>query len=246
METLWIYALMSAAAVSAISLIGIATLAFKPDLLKRFIIPLVSLAAGAMFGNAFLHLIPEAFEELGSGLTAPLLVIAGIFLFYIVEHLLHCRHECGQPHESHRVGYLSLMADGLENLIDGVAIGAAYLVSPATGLATTLAVMLHEVPTEVGDFGVLVHSGFTPKQAIRWNLFSALASVVGVVLALGLGASIAGFSAFVAPIAAGAFIYIAAGALLPRVLKATDSHSLVQLLFMAAGVGAMLLLALGE
>lgn len=246
MANTYLYAIASVLAVSAISLIGITTLALKPDTLKKFIMPMVSVAVGAMLGNAFLHLIPEAFEELGVDILVPALIGLGAALFFFVETRLHCRHECAKPHQPHPIGYMSMMADALENFIDGIAIGAAYLVSPAAGMATTIAVLMHEIPTELGDFGVLVHSGFGRWKALAFNLLSALSSVVGAVLALVIGSSLAEFSTYIAPVAAGAFIYIAATGLIPRLLKSRETGWMTKGTFVAIGLAAMYLLTFLE
>lgn len=244
---IWLYALLSIAAVSSLSFIGLLTFSLSTANLQRFLPPLVSIAVGVMLGNAFLHMIPEAFEELGNGLTVPLLVIFGIFLFYSVEQALHCRHEHAQPHEIHPVGYMTLTADMLENFIDGVLIGAAYLIDVNAGIAATLAVLLHEIPTELSDYSVLVTAGFNRKRALLANFASSITAFIGVILALTVGSSMTGFAAYIAPVAAGCFIYLAAGGLIPRFLKAAPGYaSFVQLLLMGVGVAAMLVLRLAE
>ena len=247
MDTIWIYALLSIAAISGMSLVGLVTLSMAGSNLQRFTTPMVSVAVGVMLGNAFLHMIPEAFEELGNGITVPLLIIAGVFLFFIIERVLHCRHECAKPHEAHHIGVMSLTADMLENFIDGVVIGAAYLVSPAAGIAATVAVLVHEIPTEISDYSVLVHSGFTRKRALLLNLASSVTAFIGVILALSIGGSVSNFAAYVLPVAAGCFIYLAAGGLIPRFLQ---NHSLTasykHIALMAIGVAAMLALKLME
>jgi zinc and cadmium transporter len=247
MDTIWIYALLSIAAISGMSLVGLVTLSMAGSNLQRFTTPMVSVAVGVMLGNAFLHMIPEAFEELGNGTTVPLLIISGVFLFFIIERVLHCRHECAKPHEAHHIGVMSLTADMLENFIDGVVIGAAYLVSPAAGIAATVAVLVHEIPTEISDYSVLVHSGFTRKRALLLNLASSVTAFIGVILALSIGGSVANFAAYVLPVAAGCFIYLAAGGLIPRFLQ---NHSLKasykHIALMSIGVAAMLALKLME
>jgi zinc and cadmium transporter len=135
MDTIWIYALVSIAAISGMSLIGLITLSMTGTNLQRITKPMVSVAVGVMLGNALIHMIPESFEKLGNGTTVPLLVISGVFLFFIVERMLHCRHECSKPHEAHHIGLMSMTADMLENFIDGVIIGAAYLVNTEAGIA---------------------------------------------------------------------------------------------------------------
>ena len=246
--SIWLYTILSVLAVSLVSLAGLFTLSMKMEKLQSILPYLVCLAAGAMFGNAFLHLIPEAFEVNGEGLMTPLLILTGIFAFFIVEKGLHCRHECAAPgHEVHPIGYMSLLADILENFIDGAIIGAAYLVSPATGLAATVAVVMHEIPTEIGDFGVLVHAGFSKKKALALNFTTALAGLVGAIVSLTVGSVVDSFEMIVLPLAAGCFVYLAAAGLLPRILK-EQKHcgSYAQVLWMLVGVGIMLALCFLE
>lgn len=250
---IWTYTLLSVIAVSAVSLIGLSTLALGMKRFERLTLLLVGLAAGAMLGNAFLHMIPEAFEHADGSLTIPLLVLGGMLVMFVVEKVLHCRHECQRPHDHeghhhvHHVGKMSLIADGMENFIDGIAIAAAYLISIPTGLAATLAVVLHEIPTEAGDYGVLVHSGYSRKQALKLNLATALASVTGAMLTLIIGPQVENFATLVMPVAAGAFIYMAAAGLFPRLqMETSKCRSGVQLLAILTGVGAMLLLKMFE
>jgi Predicted divalent heavy-metal cations transporter len=236
----WFYALVSVVLVSLVSLIGLTTLSMKTDTLRRYLPYMLCLGVGAMFGNAFLHMIPESVEHSGTLLTL-LMGVAGFGAFFFVEKQLHCKHECAAPgHGEHPVGYMSLFADGLENLVDGAIIAAAYLVDLPTGIAATVAVFVHEIPTEVGDFGVLVHSGFSPKKALVLNLVTGLAAVGGAVLVLTLGSGTTELTHYVIPFAAGAFVYIAAVRLVPRAL-AERAHAgiFLQALFVLAGFAAM-------
>lgn len=242
----WAYALLSVLSVSLVSLIGITTVTLKVENLRRYMPYLICLAAGAMFGNAFLHLIPEAFER-QSGILTPVLILAGIFSFFTVEKILHCRHECATPgHGVHPIGYMSLFADGMENMVDGAIIATAYLIDFHTGLAATVAVLLHEIPTELGDFGVLVHSGFSRKKALLLNFVTGLAAIVGAIFALTVGSMTSSFTGYMTPVAAGAFVYIAAAGLMPRIIneRKCDAHG--QLVWMLIGVGIMLALTLVE
>jgi zinc and cadmium transporter len=145
----------------------------------------------------------------------------------------------------HPVGYMNLIADAVHNLIDGMLIGASYAVSVPIGIATTMAVILHEIPQELGDFGVLLHAGFTVKRAILFNFLSASVAVVGTIISLLVSASAESFSALMLPFTAGGFIYIAGSDLLPELQKESDPYrSIAQLIAIAAGGGLMLLLTL--
>jgi zinc and cadmium transporter len=248
MDTNWIYALASVAAISGMSLLGLFALSLSNTNLQRFTKPMVSVAVGVMLGNAILHMVPEAYEHLeGSGNTVSLLIIAGIFMFFIVERALHCRHECSKPHHPHAIGLMSVSADMLENFIDGIIIGAAYLVNFETGVAATIAVLVHEIPTELSDFSVLVHSGYDRKRALLFNLASSVTAFIGVILALTIGGEAEHFSAYVLPVAAGCFIYLAAGGLIPRFLQSTNlKGSFIHIALMSVGVAAMLALTFLE
>jgi zinc and cadmium transporter len=244
----WAFALLSTTLVSAVSLVGLVALAMRKDTLDRITFLLVSLAVGAMFGDAFIHLLPEAYEHSGSHTQVSLLVLAGIFGFFVMEKFLHwhhCHAEQGGEHgHIHPMGYMSLFADGFENLIDGILIGSSYLVSTELGLAVTIAVVLHEIPNELGKFGILLQAGFSRGKALFFNVASAATAIVGTLLALWLGSSVSELPHIVTPIAAGAFIYLAGTDLIPQLHKETrPSKSGLQLLGMLAGVGIMLLIA---
>ena len=205
--------LASVVLVSLVSLVGLGALLLLP--LKSVVPILVALAAGALFGDAFIHLLPESFERLPT--FGPLLVLAGIFAFFILERLLRWRHHHGAVEGDPRpLGYMNLAGDGLHNLADGIIIAGAYLTNPAAGLATTVAVLLHEVPQEMGDFAILLHAGFSKRRAVAFNLLSASLAIVGAVVGLIAGSLAGGFVDLTLPIAAGAFIYIAGTDLLPE------------------------------
>jgi len=239
----WFPVLASVVLVSLISLIGILFVAVNRERLQRLIFVLVSLAVGGLFGDVFLHLLPEAFALREAATRTSLGVLAGIFLFFILDKFLRWRHE----HLLHGVGpvqpvgYINLIADGVHNLLDGMMIAAAFQVGPSVGVATTLAVVLHEIPQEIGDFGVLVFAGFSRRRALLFNFFSASLSILGAALVLLLGTRQPSFSTLLIPVTAGGFIYIAGSDLLPELHKELRiSRSLVQLLAISAGVLLML------
>ena len=243
----WGYALASAAGVSLISLVGIVTLMVGVRRLDTVIPLLISLAVGALFGDALIHLLPEAFNESGSTATTSLYVLTGIVLFFVLEKFLHWHHE----HHSHSlnpvhpVGYIILVSDGVHNLLDGLIIGASYLVSVPIGLATTVAVALHEVPQEQADFGILVHAGFTPRRALTMNFLSGILAIAGVVVSLALGPNLGDYTKFMLPFTAGGFIYIAGSDLIPELHHEHElPASLAQFGMVLAGIGLMFLLLL--
>ncbi len=239
---LFLYALISVGIVSAVSLVGVLALSLQKNVLSKYLFILISLAAGALLGDAFIHLIPEAFEELSNPLFISLAILGGIFLFFIVEKFLHWHHHGEHTHTDHihPVGHMILISDGLHNFIDGIIIAAAYLVSIPVGIATTVAVILHEIPQEIGDFGVLIHAGYSRKRALWLNFLSALFALAGVIVGLILGAKIGAITVWFLPIAAGGFIYIAMADLIPELHKTSKtSHSLLQILIILIGIATM-------
>lgn len=247
-----LYTLGSVFLVSAMSLIGIITVFWNEERIKRHTHLLVSLAIGALLGGAFIHLIPESFHELGD--AAGIVILAGILLFFVFEKVLHWHHEHfldaaisngdPAPERLHPVGVMLIVSDGIHNLLDGVIIGASYLVSVEIGIATTIAVVLHEIPQEIGDFGVLLHAGYSRALALTLNFLSALTSIVGAVLVLVLNETAESAVAWVVPLAAGGFIYIAASDLIPELHKFPHvRQSIIQLFVIILGVAMMLLIA---
>jgi zinc and cadmium transporter len=245
----WLYALASVILVSLLSVIGIVFLSISEAKLKQIVFVLVSLAVGSLFGDVFIHLLPQAFEKLEARLEASLYLLAGIFIFFVLEKFIRWRHQHDLESKNaiHPVGYMNLLADGLHNFIDGMIIGAAYLTSLPVGIATTIAVAMHELPQEISDFGVLLHAGFSKKKALIFNFLSATLAILGTILILLAGTTMHYFIASLLPLAAGGFVYIAGSDLVPELNKELEpAKSLVQLLAIATGVGLMLLLTLLE
>ncbi len=245
MIAIYIYGFLSVLIVSLISLVGVFLLALKEEVIKKYLFIFISLAVGGLLGDAFVHIIPKSLE---SDLSTPLvsiLIIAGILLFFIIEKFLHWHHHGEDKNESHihPVGQLVLVSDGIHNLIDGIIIGVSFLVSIPLGIATTLAVILHEIPQEIGDFTVLLHSGYSKKRALWLNFLSALTAVVGVIIAFALGQTGEGLTMWVLPLAAGGFIYIAVADLIPELHKTKEiNHSIFQIVAVIVGVLAMVAL----
>ncbi len=234
---LWI--LISVAVVSLISLVGIVFLAIKEKFLNKILTLLIALASGALLGGAFFHLLPESLE-LGIE-KASLFVIFGILSFFILEKFLHWRH-CHKKHCSiHPFNYAILFGDALHNFIDGLIIAAAYLINLNLGITTTIAVIMHEIPQEIGEFGVLVYGGFKKSKALFYNFLIALTAFFGALTGYFIGSAIN--VAFLLPFAAGGFIYIAATDLIPELHKKTRvSESLLQFIFIIIGLALMLVL----
>lgn len=248
MNLVYLYSFVAVLIVSLISLVGVFTLSVKEDLLKKYVFIVVSLAVGALLGDAFIHLIPEAYEKISNPTVVSLLIIGGIAIFFIVEKFLHWHHhEHGEEDHIHPVGKLVLFSDGVHNMIDGMIIGVAFMTSIPVGIATTIAVILHEIPQEIGDFGVLIHSGYTKSRALVLNFYSALLSILGLLIAFFVGGYSENISTWFVPIAAGGFIYIAVADLIPELHRSVKkSHSIIQILVVALGVVSMLALLLLE
>lgn len=237
--------IVSVLIVSAVSLVGITMLSLRDRDLRRILLYLVSFSAGTMLGGAFLHLIPEAAEE-GFGLTISFSVLFGIALSFTLEKVIHWRHchaPVGRGHP-HPFAYMNLFGDFVHNFIDGLIIAAGYLASIPTGIATTFAVLFHEIPQEIGDFGVLIHGGFTKRKAILYNFLTALSALIGAALAIIASSLITGSTTFLLGFAAGGFIYIALTDLVPELHKSHTcesftSRSFLQLVILLLGMGVM-------
>jgi zinc and cadmium transporter len=241
---------ISVSIVSLISLVGVLFFFFQSDKIKKISSFFVSVAIGTMFADAFLHILPEANENLPS-LTVGSLVLAGIIGFFLFERIFHWQHEhdpnCSEEHENcggKSMGYVVLLGDGLHNFIDGILIGASYFISIEVGIATTIAVVLHEIPQEIGDFGILIHSGFTNKKALFYNFLSAFTAFAGLGFALLLQNFASQFSLWMLPITAGSFIYIAGSDLIPDLHRKKHSWGqfFAEFFAIALGVVAMALL----
>src|SRR3989344_119423 len=193
--SVFLYSFASVFAVSLISLVGITTLSMRAETLKKVLLYLVSFAAGSLLGDAFIHLLPEIVEETGSwSLHMSFYVMSGIITFFVLEKIINWHHY-HLPHTKEQVHpfvITNLIGDGFHNFIDGLIIAASYLVSVPVGLATTLAVILHEIPQEIGDFSVLLHGGFSKRKALLFNFLTALIAVFGALLAFALNARIDG------------------------------------------------------
>lgn len=241
---MFIYPLLSVIIVSLISLVGVFALSIRENIIKRYTYILVSLAVGALLGDAFIHLVPEGIEKIPNTNMFSLAIIFGIILFFILEKYFHWHHHGEDEdveHEIHPVGKMILVSDGFHNFIDGLIIGASFLVSVEVGIATTIAVLLHEIPQEIGDFAVLLHAGYTRVRALWLNFLSALTSVIGVLIVFALGQISEMLSIWLIPIAAGGFIYIAMSDLIPELHKKSESKSSIflQIVMIAIGIASM-------
>jgi zinc and cadmium transporter len=246
MQEVWIYSLFSVTLVSLASFVGVITLSIGGKRLNSVVFVLVALAVGALFGDVFIHILPELFYETGGdSKSLSLYILLGIIIFFVLEKILRWHHfhdiEDG-GHSIRHIGHMNLISDGVHNFIDGIFIAISYVVSIPVGIATTIAVVLHELPQEIGDFGVLIHSGFTKRQAIFYNFISSVSSVLGALIILLFGEYISSFSSVFLAITAGTFIYIAGSDLVPELHKLEDiKRSSFQLIAIIVGMSLMFL-----
>ena len=216
-----LYIIVVTFAIALIAFIGIFTLLLKEKLLNEILLILVSLSAGALMGGAFLHLIPEAVEK-SQGTDIFLFVLVGFILFFVIEKVLHWRHCHKGKCDVHTFTYMNLVGDTIHNFIDGLILAASFVTSVELGLTTTIAIAAHEIPQEIGDFGVLIYGGFKKKKAIILNFIVALTIVIGGLIGYFISKSVESAVTFLLPFAAGGFIYIAATDLIPEIKKELD------------------------
>lgn len=230
----------SAFLIALFSFSGIVTLAFKEDILNRILLLLVGLSAGTFIGGAFFELLPESVEKI-SGMTPYFIVIIGFILFYILERFLYWRH-CHEEHcEAHQFTYLNLIGDSIHNFEDGVVIAVSFLTSTQLGIATAIAVAAHEIPQEIGDFGVLIYGGFSKRKAFAYNFLAALTIIPGAIAGYLLFQTAEKIAVYMLPLAAGGFIYIAATDLIPEIKKEVDGKKSIAIFAMfLLGIGLML------
>ena len=203
----------------------------------------------------FIHILPEITSKTPFTILISFYFLFGILTSFIIEKAIcwnhnHHQEECETDKKHPHVqsfAYLILFADGVHNFIDGLVIGAGFLAGTPVGIATTLAVILHEIPHEIGDFGVLIHGGFTRQKALFYNFLSALTAVAGTIVSLFLSQYIQGAQTFLLSFAAANFIYIAGSNLIPELHKNTDKRKdIIQVLTFIAGICIMLPLLLLE
>lgn len=225
---------------SALALLGSLTLLLSERTLSRLLKPLVSLAAGSLLGGALFHMLPEALDQAGHGLSPFVWAALGFVTFFAFEQSLHWHH-CHRPPSEHvrPFGYLVLLADGLHNFIGGLAVAGAFLSDLRVGLVAWVAAAAHEIPQELGDFGALVHSGWSARRALLLNLLSALTFPLGGLVAYALAGTVE--VSCLVPFGAGNFLYIAASDLIPEVKQHHDWRvNLLNLGMIVAGMGLLL------
>lgn len=245
MELVWWQSLGAVIIVSLVSLIGVFTLALGEIRLRRYLLVLVALSAGSLFGDVFFHLLPEISEN-RNGITfgVSALILGGVIFSFCLEKFLHWGHTHQDADCAPQIkpfGYLSLVSDTLHNFVDGAIVAASFLVSFPVGLATTLAVIFHEIPQEIADFGVLLYAGFSRRRALLFNFMTAGSALAGAIFVLLLGTDYGdSATAIFLPIAVGNFLYIAGSNLVPELHKTPGwKKSFVQLVAFLGGIGLM-------
>lgn len=236
---------------SVCALVGGTLLLWREEFARRISLTLVAFAVGSLIGAAFLELIPEALAEGGGYSAVAPFVVAGIFFIFLFEKVVHWYH----AHEENSEGYAGeeqahspahsreqaitasvLTGDAIHNFIDGVAIAFAFSVSTEIGIATTLAVFVHEVPQEIGDFGILLHMGYERSKVFLYNLWVALTTPVGAVVGYFLSGLVAPYIPAFLAFAAGTFLYIAVSDLLPELRHKHAAGGAWHVAAMIAGV----------
>lgn len=245
MEQVAIFSLLSAVAVSIISLLVAIPLFMKKKISKKFLVVLLSMSVGVLLATVFIDFLPEIYgheHEHGEDnvLLSSLVILLGFIVMFLVEKFVHFHHtnKCEHDDHGHSHAYhlapINLIGDGIHNFIDALVIVGAYSVNVTLGIAATISIIFHEIPQEIADFGILLYSGMSKKKALLFNFLSALTSIIGVIFGLFL-LEVEGFSEFVLPFAAGTFLYIAASNLVPQLhrhckLKETFIHVLAIIL----------------
>ncbi len=234
------YSIISVLIVSLISFVGLLTLIGTIRLKKKSLFFLVSFAAGALLGDVFIHLLPQLGEDGSLNLNTSLYILAAIIILFVVEKYIHWHHHANENDEAkHTKPFVitNLVGDGIHNLIDGMVIAGAYLIDFKLGVATTVAVVLHEIPQEFADFGVLIYGGLKPYKALFYNFLSALMSLAGALIVLLAGMTQEAVTMLVA-FGAGSFIYLATADLIPEIHQEKEK-TFTQLMSFAMGIVIM-------
>lgn len=216
----------------------------KKELLSKILLSLVALSAGALMGGAFLHLLPSASEQMDINILY-VIVLLGFIFFFFMEKLLFWRHCHDENCKIHTFGYMNLFGDALHNFIDGLIIASSFLIDYKLGMATTAAIALHEIPQEIGDFGVLIMAGFNKRKAFIMNYLVALTVIVGGVVGYFISFWLESLIPYLLPFAAGGFIYIAASDLMPEIRKEPNvKKSIISFFVFIIGIALMFLVKL--
>ncbi len=234
-------------AVSLASLIGMFALSLNHETLHRVLFVLIAFSAGSILGASLFDLLPEA-VELVEGSEVFMIIAFGFVAFFVLERLIYWYHGHGHSEDIGREGggatrgfaYLNLVGDFIHNTIDGMIIAASFLEGLQLGLATTIAVAFHELPQEIGDYGILVYAGFERRRALLTNFVAATAVVLGGLLALAFIETAHGLSGWLIAFSAGSFLYLSASELVPEMHEERGfARSAVQLLIFLVGLATI-------
>ena len=233
----WI--LGSTVAISLISLLGIIFIAMREETLQHLLLVLVGLAAGGLMGGALFHLLPESLEHAES-MTVFMYTGLGFVLFFLLERVFFWRHCHEEKCDVHAFTYLSILGDGIHNFIDGVTIAVSFSLGLNLGLFAALAIILHEIPQEIGDFAILVYGGFSKLQALFVNFLTACTAIAGALVGYFFASYVTNLSFVMLPFAAGGFLYIASSDLIPELHKERDfKKSNLSFFFFLLGLSVM-------
>ncbi len=223
-----------------VAFVGAFSLFIRDKSLQKILLLLVAFSAGALLAGGFLHLLAESLSDMTPDLAFAITLV-GFSAFFIIERFLHWHH-CHEGNcDVHTFTYLILIGDGVHNFIDGLVMAASFIVSVPFGVVTTLLIIGHEIPQELGDFGILVHGGFDKRKALFFNFASQLTCVIGGIVGFFAASSISSFTPYLLPFAAGGFFYIAASDLIPELHKESDlKKSILYFVFFALGIGFMM------
>lgn len=242
------YIIIATVLISLISFVGALVLFLKEKILNRILLLLVSFSAGALMGGAFLHLMPEAITEIAGGegslFKIFIFFIIGFCIFFVLEQFIKWHHHHSTRHpDIMPFSYLILVSDGLHNFIDGLVIAGSFVVGPSAGFITSLAVILHEIPQEIGDFAVLIYGGMKKTKALFLNFISAAIAILGGVFGFLIFKGLEESVLFLLPLTAGGFVYIAASDLIPRIKEEEHSKkSLLHFIIFLTGIAIMALM----
>ncbi|MFL5322441.1 MAG: ZIP family metal transporter [Myxococcaceae bacterium] len=243
---IWIVVLGSVLLTACASVVAAGAIALGLRFSERILKPLVAFAVGALLGDAFFHLLPELYLSSGGPLPKSSAVLAGVVFSFIAERFIRHRHQAGHATPTMAApAVLNLAGDAVHNFMDGVLVAASYSAGTAAGIATTIAVCLHELPQEMGDMGVLLSSGMAFRRAVKWNVGVSLVALVGAVVTLLLGTIAKEVTVWFAPVAAGGLVYLAIADLIPQLHEEADARELiVQVPLLMGGIGVMAALTL--
>ncbi len=236
------YAILAVTIVSLLSLLGAVFITLQRKILDSITTYLLAFSSGILLGTTFYDLIPEGYDGLQGNVYT--WVIAGLVAFFILEKIIHWHQHVertgSESYSRQHIAYLDLIGDGLHNFLDGTIIGVTFLTSVPLGVATTIAVIAHEIPHELGDFFLLIYGGFSNKKALWYNFLSALTAVLGTVVVCVFSKDVLVIAPYLIGFAAGNFLYIAASNLIPELnQKHNLKISIIQTICLIVGIAVM-------